>query len=135
MGVKSSRFFWPDKIILIAEDLSINYKLIEIALRKTQAKLVWAKNGLEAITIFTNNPTIDLILMDIQMPEMDGYEATRRIRETNKNVPIIAQTAYAMSGEKENSISAGCTSYISKPIRRDTLYEVIEEFIHWKEIE
>ena len=75
--------------------------------------------------ICRNNPDIDLILMDIKIPEIDGYEATRRIREFNKDVFILAQTAFAQSGDREKCIEAGCNNYITKPINQDNLLEII----------
>jgi len=75
-----------------------------------------------------NNPDIDLVLMDIQMPDMDGDEATRQIRQFNKDVVIIAQTAYALIGDREKAIAAGCNDYISKPIKKDELLEVMQRY-------
>jgi CheY-like chemotaxis protein len=86
--------------------------------------------GIEAITICQNNPDINLILMDIQMPEMNGYEATQQIRKFNKEVIIIAQTAFAMAGDKEKSIAAGCSDYISKPIKKDELELLIQKYFN-----
>ena len=74
-----------------------------------------------------NNPDLDLVLMDIKMPIMDGNEATRQIRQFNKDVIIIAQTAYAFSGDCEIAIEAGCNDYISKPINMTTLFELIKK--------
>jgi CheY-like chemotaxis protein len=77
-----------------------------------------------------NNPDIDLILMDIQMPEMNGYEATRKIRQFNKDVVIIAQTAYVLTGDREMAIAAGCNDYISKPIKKDELMALIQKYFN-----
>ena len=82
--------------------------------------------GTEAVQACRIIPDIDLILMDIQMPVIDGYDVTRQIRQFNKDVVIIAQTAYAISGDKEKAIDAGCNDYISKPIRKEELFAVIE---------
>ena len=113
-----------DKVLLVVEDEESNYFLLERILKRTNAKVVWAKNGIEAVDI-TAKGEIDLILMDIRMPVMDGYEATEEIRKFNKTIPIIAQTAYALKGEKERSIAAGCDGYISKPIDPKELLETI----------
>jgi len=84
-----------------------------------------AYTGPEAVEACRNKPDLDLILMDIQMPEMDGYEATRQIRQFNKKVIIIAQTAYGLAGDREKAIEAGCNDYISKPISSKLLKELI----------
>jgi CheY-like chemotaxis protein len=83
--------------------------------------------GIEAIEVCRNNPDLDLVLMDIRMPVMDGNEATRIIRQFNKDVIIIAQTAYAFSGDKKKAIEAGSNDYISKPINTTLLYELIKK--------
>ena len=106
---------WKEKVILIAEDEESNYTFLEHVLKRTGVKLLWAQNGMEAVNI-AQTEKIDLILMDIRMPGMDGYEATEIIKKGNKSLPIIAQTAYALKGEKELSIGSGCDAYISKPI-------------------
>ena len=93
---------------------------------KTHAKeLLIANTGKEAVKICKENPDIDLILMDIKMPEMNGYEATKQIRAFNKNVYIISQTAFAQVGDREKSLKAGCNNYISKPIVKEKLLELI----------
>lgn len=116
--------------ILIAEDDKTS-KFFLTALTKSICKEVtYAKTGLEAIDICKKKKNIDLILMDIKMPEMDGYEASRKIREFNKSVIIIAQTAYALEGDREKAIEAGCNDYISKPIPKDKLFEIV-----WKHLE
>jgi len=120
---------WPGKTILVAEDVVINFKLIEIALRKSELTILWAKDGAEAIRIVESNPKIDLILMDIQMPVMDGYTATKIIKSQNPNIPIIAQTAFAMSGEKENSQNAGCDDYLTKPIKTSALFAILDKYL------
>jgi hypothetical protein len=95
----------------------------------TSAKILHAANGREAIELFKANPDIKLILMDIKMPEIDGFEATRQIKLINKNVYIIAITAYAMSGDEERIMASGCDGYLSKPINKKSLLEKISEFI------
>lgn len=114
-----------DKVILIAEDYEVNYLYIKAVLEDTGAQILWAKDGAEAVEMCSNNNKIDLVLMDIQMPRLNGYEATRQIKKFRNNLPIIAQTAYAMDYDREKSLNAGCDDYISKPIRIDTLLEAI----------
>jgi len=119
-------FNWSENTILIGEDELINYRLLEVMLAKTKVKILRGKNGLETFQLFKENPQIDIILMDIKMPEMDGCEVTREIRKTNKKIPIIAQTAYALEEEKEKSLEAGCTAYITKPINKKELLHLID---------
>lgn len=91
---------------------------------------MYAKNGIEAIDSCKNNPDIDLILMDMQMPKMDGQEATQKIRKFNKDIIIIAQTANALSNESEIMLEAGCNDIISKPIQIEELKRLISR--HFK---
>ncbi|RLD58030.1 MAG: hypothetical protein DRJ05_08755, partial [Bacteroidetes bacterium] len=119
------------KTILIAEDEPSNYHILEILLSDTKSKLLWARNGQEAVDIFTENKdNIDLILMDIQMPIKNGLVATKEIKAIKKDVPILAQTAYALSGDRERFMNAGCDDYISKPIEKDLLFEKIGRLIN-----
>jgi two-component system, cell cycle response regulator DivK len=120
---------WSDKVILVVEDNHHNFRLLEVALRKTNVAIHWAKNGIEAIEFCRNNNNIDLILMDIQMPVMDGYETTQVIRSFRSDLPILAQTSYSMSGDREKSIEAGCTDYISKPIIITDLLDLINKYL------
>lgn len=119
---------WTKKIVLVVEDEDSNFFLMERILRKTGAKLIWTKNGLEAVEM-VNKQDVDLILMDIRMPVMDGYEATEIIKQSKPSIPIIAQTAYALKGEREKSISAGCDGYISKPIDSRELILLLQKFL------
>jgi hypothetical protein len=114
--------------ILIAEDDHGSEMLLETVVKKYSKKVLKAKTGVEAVEACRNNHDIDLVLMDIKMPEMDGYEAARQIRQFNKDLVIVAQTAFALSGDREMALEAGCTDYISKPIRKDKLIEVIQKY-------
>ena len=117
-------------LILVAEDDETNFFYLNALLsREIGSKVLYASNGREAIELFKANPGINLILMDIKMPEIDGLEATRQIKLLKKDVPIIAITAYAMSGDEDKVLAAGCDSYLSKPISRKRLLEKMEEFI------
>ncbi|WP_372948600.1 ATP-binding protein [Mariniphaga sp.] len=115
------------KILIVEDDKTSEILLIKIVegLAKT---IIKTTSGVEAVEACRKNPDIDLVLMDINMPEMDGYEATREIREFNKEVIIISQTAYALTGDREKSIAAGCTDYISKPIDRVHLRKLINKY-------
>lgn len=113
--------------ILIAKDEEISQMLIDNYIKNFGKEIFKARTGLEAIEICHSNPDIDLILMDIRMPYMDGYEATRQIRAFNKDVIIIAQTAYGLTGDREKAIKSGCNDYISKPIKRNALQALIQK--------
>lgn len=119
---------WSSKIILVAEDVESNFLFLEEVIRKTGAEVLWAKNGQDAIDMFNANK-IDLILMDIQMPKMNGFEATRVIKKINPNIPIISQTAYAMSEDRAKSLDAGCDDYISKPIPSQKLLDLLSVYM------
>ena len=119
---------WDNKTILIAEDEESNYKYLKHLLNKTNVNILRANNGKEAVSLAQNND-VDLILMDIRMPEMNGLEATRAIKKTNKNVPIIAQTAYTLENSEKVSLNSGCDAYISKPIGKDQLLQLMKKFI------
>jgi len=116
--------------ILIAEDDETSEIMLSIEVEKFSREILKVENGFEAVEICRNNPDIDLILMDIQMPVMNGYEATRQIRKFNNEVVIIAQTAFAQSGDREKSIAAGCNDYISKPINKAELLTLIQKYFN-----
>ncbi|NVO11174.1 MAG: response regulator [Bacteroidales bacterium] len=114
--------------VLIAEDDVPSEMLISIIVEELSSEILKVTTGIEAVEACRNHPDIDLVLMDIQMPEMNGYEATRQIRSFNKNVIIIAETAYGLSGDREKSIKAGCNDYIPKPINKDDFLELIHKY-------
>lgn len=121
---------WKDKTILIAEDADDNFFLLTAILRKTGINLLRAKDGQEAVEIGTSNQNIDAILMDLSMPVMNGLEATKLIKNVKPDIPVIAQTAYAMETDRAHSLEAGCDDYISKPIRRVLLLEILNKFLN-----
>ncbi|MBC8321875.1 MAG: response regulator [Bacteroidetes bacterium] len=114
--------------VLIAEDDEASEMLMSIELTKFSKEILKATNGIDAIEACRMNPDIDLVLMDIQMPKMNGYQATREIRKFNKNVVIIAQTAFALTGDREKAIESGCNNHISKPIKQDELLTLIQSY-------
>lgn len=116
--------------ILAVEDDELSYTLLTKCLDKYSQEILHAITGEDAVSACKNNPDIDLILMDIQMPVMNGYEATHQIRQFNKDVVIIAQTAYGLSGDSEKSIAAGCNEYLSKPINKDKLLEILQKYFN-----
>lgn len=118
-----------NKNILIAEDEDSNFDLIEILLRRTKANVIRAYDGEDAIKKFQENKNTDLILMDLRMPVMNGFDATKAIRKIDSHIPVIALTALAIQGDKEKALNAGCTDYISKPVKKSKLYEVIGRYL------
>ena len=119
---------FPKLKILIAEDDETSCYLLSIGIKRFGEKILNASSGRKAVEECRNNPDLDLILMDIKMPDIDGYEATRQIRQFNQQVIIIAQTAYALIGDREKAINAGCNDYIAKPISKDKLMELIQKY-------
>ncbi len=118
-----------NKTILIVEDDLSSLEFLKTILEKYDIKILSTDNGAEAIKICKSDNSIDLVLMDINMPIMDGYAATKKIKEFMPDLPIIAQTAYAIAGDREKSLEAGCDDYISKPIKRQLLYNIIEKYL------
>ncbi len=115
--------------ILVAEDDEVSRELIKFSLSSWVDELIFAANGEETLRVFQEDPSVDLILMDIKMPKMNGLEATRRIRSFDQNIPIIAQTAYAQLGDREEALAAGCNAYISKPIDVALLKQMIKNIL------
>jgi len=118
-----------DMKVLIVEDDETSSELLSIILDKYAKNIITENNGTQALETFRNNQDIGLILLDIQIPNMNGLEVARNIRAFNKDVIIIAQTAYGLAGDREKAIDAGCTDYISKPINRDKLESLIKKHI------
>jgi len=114
--------------IVLAEDDETSRKLMTIQMNAISEEILIARTGIEAIEVCRNNANIDLILMDIQMPEMNGYKATQQIRQFNKNVIIIAQTSFGLAGDREKALEAGCNDYISKPINKDKLLVLLQQY-------
>jgi PAS domain S-box-containing protein len=116
--------------ILVAEDILSNFNMIQIMLQKSDARLLYAEDGAQAVKICREHAHIDLVLMDIQMPEMNGYEATREIRKFLPNLPIIALTAYAFEEDKLRVLNAGCNDLLAKPIDKEGLISKLSKFLH-----
>jgi PAS domain S-box-containing protein len=116
-----------DMSILIADDEQINFLYLEILLKSSVKKIDHAYNGKEAVEMVSQR-MYDLIFMDLKMPEMNGYDATKKIKLSNPDIPIIAQTAYASVEDKEKAVLAGCDDFIAKPIKKNVLLEVIEKY-------
>jgi PAS domain S-box-containing protein len=117
------------KKALIVEDERTNNLFLENILQEIGFNTLLAENGLEALNKFSSIHDLDIILMDIQLPNMNGYEVTQEIRKTNKKIPIIAQTAFAMEEDRLKALDAGCSDYIAKPIRKKELFNIINKLI------
>ena len=123
------KFNWKDKLIFIVEDNYASFLLFENYLINTGAKILQTKNGKEAVEICKSNPNIDLVLMDIELPGMNGYQATELIKKYRKDLPVISQTAYGMAEDAFKSIKAGCDDHLVKPISKETLLSVMSKYL------
>ncbi|MEZ5070197.1 MAG: ATP-binding protein [Bacteroidales bacterium] len=121
---------WSGRVVLVAEDIETNYLYIKELLSPTRINILRARDGLEAVEIFEKHPEIEIVLMDILMPGLDGYEATQRIRSSRPDIPVLAQTAFTFEGEIQDGLYAGCfTDYIMKPFTRDMLLAGIKKHL------
>jgi len=119
------------KSILIVEDEEVNQFFFEKALKKTKANLFFVTDGIEAINMIKENNKIDVVLMDVRLPRMNGFEATSKIKEIKPELPIIIQTAYDMNCAMEEAIKSGCDDFITKPIDLQTLFSILQK--HFKD--
>ncbi len=126
---ESKTYNWTGKTILIVEDDEIGYSLLEMGIKSTNVNIIHARDGKEAIEALNFHNQVDIVLMDMQMPVVSGLEATVRIKEKRSNLPIIAQTAYAMEGDREKCLATGCDDYITKPLHIPDLLAKIAQFI------
>jgi PAS domain S-box-containing protein len=120
---------WKNKVILVVEDDLINYQFIEALLEKTQVQLLHAENGNQALELCKNINKIDLILMDIKLPEKNGYEITKEIKSFRKDIPIIAQTAFSMNDVKDRCFESGCNDIIIKPVDIDIFITKLNKYL------
>lgn len=121
---------WKGKTILIVEDEEVNQFFFKTALKFTNARLLFAMDGGQGVQLVEQHPDIDCVLMDIRLPLMDGYEATQKIKEMRPKLPVIVQTAYALSNDRAKAIDAGCDLFLSKPIKLDLLFEVLDKYLN-----
>ncbi len=132
---KKGSFFRPDLTgitILIAEDDEYSFQLLEAMIAPTNARIIHAKNGHQAVEIFTDNKIIDIVFLDIRLPGLDGYEILEKIRSSNKSIPVIAQTAYAMPEDKTRSHNEGFDFHATKPVAMKDLYMILNTFLSEK---
>lgn len=123
-------FNWKGKTILIAEDEDSNFHFLEAILKKTKAEILWAPDGLKFLEIMDQNTNIDLVLLDIKMPGINGFNAIKVIRQQNISIPVIAQTAFNQPEDKQRCLESGCDDYLAKPIDRDLLLSKISKFFN-----
>jgi two-component system cell cycle response regulator DivK len=127
-GQELHHYQWQNRVVLITEDEEVNFFYLKTIFRKTEAQILRAKNGKEAIEIIERlGGNIDLVLMDLNMPVMDGYEAMRIIKSQHPEIPIIAQTAYTLTEDRHKCIQAGFNDYIAKPINRAALFRLVND--------
>jgi len=119
---------WKGKTILLVEDDEISLEFLKELFEPYKVKIIEVLNGREAIDACKNNPEIDLVLMDVQLPVMNGKDAMKEIRKIRPDMPVIAQTAFAMSGDRERYLREGFSNYISKPINVQELIQIIKKF-------
>jgi two-component system sensor histidine kinase/response regulator len=124
-----ARYNFSNFTIMIAEDVEFNFEYLNTILQRTGASVIWAKDGIDVLKMYKSSK-IDLILMDIQLPEINGFEATAQIRLSDKDLPIIAQTAYAMAEDKEKCLDAGCNEVLVKPIRMDEVLSTVAKYLY-----
>lgn len=117
------------KTILIAEDEKSNFDFLKILFNRMNIRVLWAKDGMEAVELCEADPSIDMVLMDIKMPAMNGFEATKLIKLKRPGLPVIAQTAYAMTSDRQAASEAGCDTYMSKPLKINKIKEVLELYL------
>jgi len=125
----NNKIVWSEKTILVVEDDMFNFVFFEKILKKTGCKIIHSKDGIEAVSECKNNSDIDIVLMDIQMPRLDGYQATKQIKAFRNKLPIIAQTAHAFSDEKEKVFESGCDDFVAKPIDVSLLLDKMSQLL------
>ena len=116
---------WQNKTILVVDDVNMNFVLLKAQLKKTKANFVWFENGADAVEYIKNGNSVDLVLMDIRMPVMDGIEASRIIKEMRPDIPVVIQTASVMGSAFEEINTSNCDDTIFKPINATKLLEIV----------
>ena len=120
---------WPGKKVLIVEDDKFGFEFIRISLRDKGLKILHSTDGEEALNIFNENPDLDLILLDIQIPTIDGFTVCKMIRNKDRDIPIIVQTAYVLNDEQSRCEEAGCNAYLSKPLNMEKLLKLMDQYL------
>lgn len=127
--LKASDMNWEKYTILVVEDVETNLMFIKAAIDKTGITILWARDGMEAIEKVQADKSINVVLMDLRMPNLDGFRATEVIKSIRKDLPVIAQTTFTDEMDKERVFDAGCDAYLAKPIRLEILLETIDRFL------
>lgn len=125
---RKTTYDWKNRTILVADDIDSNYVFLKAAMKQTNVEVLWAKNGLEAVDLVKKNPAIDLVLMDIVMPDMDGFEATKLIKRHNNALPVVCQTAYPTNDNCQTALGCGFDSFMAKPIKVEGMLQIIDKF-------
>ena len=120
---------WDDKKVLVAEDVETNFLLVHAILKKTKINITWVTNGLGVFEQLENGLKPDLLLLDIRMPEMDGYEVMEKLNVENREIPVIALTAYAMREDEEKIRNYGFNAHVSKPIKSKLLLDTMADYL------
>lgn len=128
--MEKDTYCWKNKIILVVEDDEVCYRLIEGILFETEAKILWAKDGKEAVELCKLNNNIDIVLMEIKLPVLSGYIATEQIKQIRGELPVIAQTAYVMEIQKEIIMKSGCNDFIAKPYTQESMLGIISKYLN-----
>lgn len=128
-AVNAFPYNWQGRTILIAEDIDFSFLYIETVLKRTGAQILWAQNGRQAVEMVRTNPAVDVVLMDIHLPVLNGYDATREIKVLRPELPVIAQTAFVLPNDVKLCYTAGCSGYLAKPIRKDLLLKTVSGFL------
>lgn len=128
-SIHKQSFKWSNKTILVADDIDANYIYLKAALKKTDANVIWAKNGAEAVDFVKQGSNINIILMDIVMPELDGFEATKLIKHINNQIPIIGQTAYPSQKNFTHAKEIGFDSMLEKPIKVNRMLMELDKYL------
>jgi CheY-like chemotaxis protein len=121
---------WSSYHVLIVEDDILSFTLLADLLEPTGIRITHAATGLEAVRFCKKDNSINLVLMDMRLPELDGYQATKLIKETRKELPVIAQTAHALSEDRNKCLAAGCDDYLKKPIFQNALFTMISKYLN-----
>jgi CheY-like chemotaxis protein len=129
MESTSPMYYWPGKKIIVAEDEETNFLLIEAIFKDTCIEILRAEDGVEFLEIIEKNPQVDLVLMDIRMPRLNGLNAIKIARETMKDVPVIAQTAYDHAYHRQLAFESGCNHFLTKPLRKEELLNLVKTYL------
>lgn len=129
MKPDNNNYNWSEKTILIVEDTETSIMYYRAALKKTKVQLECAENGIQAVELVKQGKHFDVILMDINMPMLNGIEATKQIKSINPKIPVIIQTAYVLNDERIKSFEAGCDGFMAKPVKIQQLFDSIESLL------